>query len=80
MKETTYIQQTNNFGTLFACSLVTLKTNKMRTSNLITSALIISFGVSAVGITQANTWEQLYMFTFGAVMSLLMLGLIASEK
>jgi len=52
----------------------------MRTSNLITSALIISFGVSAVGITQANTWEQLYMFTFGAVMSLLMLGLIASEK
>jgi hypothetical protein len=35
---------------------------------------------SALGVTQAHNWTQLAMFTFGAAMSLGILGLIATEK
>jgi hypothetical protein len=80
MKETTYIQQTNNFGTLFVYPLSTLKTNKMRTSNIITTALIITAMTALVGVTQAQTWEQFGMFTFAVSVSMFMLGLIATEK
>jgi hypothetical protein len=52
----------------------------MRTSNLITSALIITGMTSLLGVTQSQTWEQFGMFTIGATISIFMLGLIATEK
>jgi hypothetical protein len=80
MKETIYILTAHNFGTMFVHPLSTLKTNKMRTSNLITTALIITALTALVGVTQAQTWEQFGMFTFAISVSMFMLGLIATEK
>ena len=47
---------------------------------IITKALIISLLTSLVGITQVQEWSQFFMFGFGALMSLFMIGLIATEK
>jgi hypothetical protein len=35
---------------------------------------------SLIGLTQVQSWTHLAMFTFGLVISLGMIGLIATEK
>jgi hypothetical protein len=47
---------------------------------ILTKALVLSLMTSLVGLTQVQELAQLYMFGFGALMSLFMLGLVATEK
>jgi hypothetical protein len=47
---------------------------------ILTKALVLSLMTSLVGLTQVQELAQLYMFGFGALMSLFMLGLVSTEK
>ena len=47
---------------------------------ILTKALVLSLLTSLVGITQVQDLNQFFMFGFGALMSLFMLGLVATEK
>lgn len=47
---------------------------------ILIKALVLSLLTSLVGITQVQDWNQFFMFGFGALMSLFMLGLVATEK
>jgi hypothetical protein len=60
-------------------SALTLKHNTMRKA-LLTQALVASLITSLIGLTQVQSWTHLAMFTFGAFMSLGMIGLLATEK
>ena len=72
----------DNFGTMFASTLASnqLNTITMRTPNTITAALVLAILTSLVGLTQVHEWTQFAAFTFAIVISLGMLGLIATEK
>ena len=52
----------------------------MRTPNTITAALVLVILTSLVGLTQVHDWTQFAAFTFAIVISLGMLGLVATEK
>ena len=82
MKGTHNIQTTDNFGTMFASTLASNQLNNitMRTPNTITAALVLTILTSLVGLTQVHDWTQFAAFTFAIVISLGMLGLIATEK
>ena len=47
---------------------------------ILTKALVLSLLTSLIGLTQVQELTQLYMFSFGVIMSLGMIGLLATEK
>ena len=82
MNGTHDILTTDNFGTMFASTLASNQLNSitMRTPNTITAALVLVILTSLVGLTQVHEWTQFAAFTFAIVISLGMLGLVATEK
>lgn len=82
MKGTHDILTIDNFGTMFVSTLASNQFNNipMRTPNTITAALVLVILTSLVGLTQVHEWTQFAAFTFAIVISLGMLGLVATEK
>ena len=82
MKGTHNILTTDKFGTMFASTLASNQLNNitMRTPNTITAALILVILTSLVGLTQVHELTHFAAFTFAIVISLFMLGLVATEK
>ena len=73
----------DKFGTMFASTLASNQFNNipMRTTpSIITAALALVILTSLVGLTQVHEWTQFAAFTFAIVISLGMLGLVATEK
>lgn len=50
------------------------------TPSIITAALVLVILTSLVGLTQVHEWTQFAAFTFAIVISIFMLGLVATEK
>ena len=82
MKGTHDILTKDKFGTMFASTIASnqLDSITMRTPNTITAALVLVIMTSLVGLTQVHEWTQFAAFTFAIVISLGMLGLVATEK